>query len=182
MNEWSSRVADELVGCYCLPTLTFSIADSSIHTYRPIRLGYAFQSRLWCWIVDFVFRFSSSEPFVLGYIDINFLYASPVCRLCVCERQRLHQYVRTDVFIAAATVDWSIVCFTVRRMCARVKIATSHASTVSTPQQKHKSVPLRPCYVTFGDQHFSLAGWRPKTLFLVNSVYTNNVVYTRVHV
>ena len=49
------------------------------------------------------------------------------------------------------------------------------------------------CYVAFGDQYFWLAGqqWAeetsanvgwPKTLFLVNSVYTNNVFIAHVHV
>ena len=32
----------------------------------------------------------------------------------------------------------------VRCVCAHVNIATSHASTVSTHQQKHKSAPLPP--------------------------------------
>ena len=111
-------------------------------------LRYAVQSRLWCWTEDFVFPFSSPEPFAIGCIDINSLYASPVCRLCVCERQCVHVCVcrkeHTCVFIAAAAVNWSIVCFSVRRMCTCVKIATRHASTVSTHQQKHKSAPLQP--------------------------------------
>ena len=69
--------------------------------------------------VDFVFPLSSSEPFALGYIDINFSYASPICRLCVFVKEYARVCVR-----------------------ARVKIATSHASTVSTHQQKHKLAPL----------------------------------------
>ena len=50
-----------------------------------------------------------------------------------------------------------------------------------------------PCYVAFQDRHLSLAGRQqveetsanvscPKTLFLVNSVYTNNVLNACVHV
>ena len=93
MNEWSNLVADELVGWYCLPILTISTADSSIHTYRPIRLRYAIQSRERCLIVDFVFPFSSLETFALGCIDINFSYASPVCWLCFCEREHVHVWV-----------------------------------------------------------------------------------------
>ena len=53
------------------------------------------------------------------------------------------------------------------------------------------SVNSSPSYVAFGDQHFSLAGLRrvegvsanvrcPETLFLINSVYTNNVFNGRV--
>ena len=38
---------------------------------------------LHCWIVDFVF------PFALGYIDINFSYASPACRLCVFVKESM---------------------------------------------------------------------------------------------
>ena len=84
MNEWSSLVADELVDCYCLPILTFSTADSSSHTYRPIQIQYAVQ-----WIVDFVFALSSSEPFAFGCIDMQ---------------------EHSCVFTAAAAVNWSNVC------------------------------------------------------------------------
>ena len=50
-----------------------------------------------------------------------------------------------------------------------------------------------PCYVAFGDRYLWLAGQRraeqatakmccSKTFFLVNSVYTNNVLNAHVHV
>lgn len=133
MIEWSSLVADELV-CYCLPYLYWLSAQRTVpFTLIYTVTVYAIQSRLRCWIVDFVFPFSSSEPFALGCIHNNFSYASPVRRLCVC--------VCVCMFIASAAVNWFNVFVTVRWMCVHVKIATSHAGMVSTHQYKHKSGP-----------------------------------------
>jgi len=56
------------------------------------------------WIL--FFSLSSLEPFALGYIDIDFSYASPVCRLCV--------FVKESVCVCAGV-----------HVC---KIATSHAN------------------------------------------------------
>jgi len=56
-------------------------------------------------LLDRVFPSSSSEPFALGYIDINFLYAAPVCRLCVCESACAPVGETIRVFIAAAAVN-----------------------------------------------------------------------------
>ena len=67
------------------------------------------------------FSFSSSEPFALGCIDINTSYASAVCRMCVCERDRVHVCVcvcaracrkeHTCVLIVAHCVNWFNVWF-----------------------------------------------------------------------
>ena len=119
--------------------------------YSPLCYSVLKDVLEWFWIVDLVHDFLYRS--LLHCIDINSSYASPVCRLCFCERECVHVCVcvcvrtcvcnkeHTCVFIAAAAVNWFNVCFTVKRMCARVKIATSHASTVSTHQQKHKSAP-----------------------------------------
>ena len=67
--------------------------------YSPLCYSVLKDVLEWFWIVDLVHDFLYRS--LLHCIDINSSYASPVCRLCVCERECVHVCVCVSVCVCA---------------------------------------------------------------------------------